>query len=529
MIEFKPVEGCGYKFDYEAIFRDVAEGRLDKLATYRTLILDDLWFIVYFVLGVKSANHPFVVGYCQAVERGPKSNTLDLVARGHFKTSIITKAEIIQKVLKNPESRIGIFSHTRPAAKSFLRGIKTVLESNEELKGCFPDVLYQDPLAESRKWSEDDGLVVRCKGLGQNESTIEAWGLIEGMPTGKHFTHRVYDDIETPDIVASLEQVEKQRMQFNMSQNLYDLSENTHRVVGTPYHHAGVLTWIRDQKVIGDASKYFLRKDKEGKFRYFLRRLAATSDGTANGAPVLINQEELDKLKMDEYQFNCQQLCDPTPISYAGRLRSEYLKEIHPERVPDGIFKFMLIDPAGAEVSKRSDAWAIVVIGVEPCIDEIGLSTVYVLDLMIDQMTLSQAMDNIVRMYLKAGVIMQIGVELVGISTIELNVANALRARGIHVGTDNETLVKVTPAGREKKERIRAALETPLNHERIILSQYLLNAYKDRLRQELDNFPYGKDDGLDALSYGYDLIKDYRFPKKNVFRRHTDYKVKGVV
>lgn len=529
MIEFKPVEGCRYKFDYEAIFREVAGGRLDKLATYRTLILDDLWFIVYFVLGVKSANHPFVVKYCQAVERGPKSNTLDLVARGHFKTSIITKAEIIQKVLKNPESRIGIFSHTRPSAKSFLRGIKTVLESNEELKGCFPDVLYQDPLAESRKWSEDDGLVVRCKGLGQNESTIEAWGLIEGMPTGKHFTHRVYDDIETPDIVASPEQIEKQKLQFNMSQNLYDLSENTHRVVGTPYHHAGVLTWIRDQKVIGDASKYFLRKDKEGKFRYFLRRLAATSDGTANGAPVLINQEELDKLKMDEYQFNCQQLCDPTPISYAGRLKKENLKEIHPERIPDDIYKFMMVDPAGGEVNRRSDAWGLVVIGVEPVIDDIGASSVYILDLMIAPMTDSESIENITRMYLKAGMVMQVGVEKVGLSSVEQHVANALRAKGRYISLDNETLIILTPAGRSKKERIRQALEWPLNNGKLYINQYIPTAYKDRLRLELDNFPYWHDDGLDAVSYGYDILKDYKFPKRNTFKRHIDYRVKGVV
>lgn len=517
MIEFKSVVGCKYKWDYEAIFQDVAKGKLDKINTYRTLILGDLWFVVYFVLGVGYANHPFVVKYCQMVESGPPDYTLDLVARGHFKTSVITKAEVIQKVLKNPESRIGIFSHTRPAAKSFLRGIKIVFEGNEELKGCFPDVLYRDPAVESPKWSEDDGLIVRRKGKAYNESTIEAWGLIEGMPTGKHFTHRVYDDIETPDIVASADQIEKQKMQFNMSQNLVDGEEHTHRVTGTPYHHAGVLAWIRDQKGVDGGSKYFLRK------------LAATDDGTANGKPVLISQEQLDKLKTDEYQFNCQQLCDPTPISYAGRLRSEYLKEIHPERVPDGIFKFMAIDPAGGDGSKRSDAWGLAVVGVEPCIDEIGLSKVYILDLMIVEMTNAEAMDNITRMYLKAGLVMQLGVEKVGLSTVELNVAGALRARGIHISVDNGTLVILTPAGRAKKDRIKGALEKPLLHEKIFINQYISTAFKDRLRHELDNFPYWKDDGMDAISYTYDMFKDFRFPKSNIFKKHIDYTVKGIV
>lgn len=516
MIEFKPVEGCGYKFNYEAIFKDIAVGVLDKLATYRTLILDDLWFIVYFVFGIKSANHPFVVKYCQDVERGPSAYTLDLVARGHFKTSIITKAEVIQKILRNPESRNCIFSHTRPAAKSILRGIKTVLESSEELKGCFPDVLYQDPLAESVKWSEDDGLVVKRKGQGYNESTLEAWGL-ECLPTGKHYTHRAYDDIEVPEVVASPDQIEKIKNLFNMSHNLVDGTENTHRVTGTPYHHAGVLTWIRDQK------------DINGKTKYFLRRLAATDDGTANGKPVLISVEELAKLKTDEYQFNCQQLCDPTPTSYAGRLKKENLKEIHPERIPDDIYKFMMIDPAGGEVNKRSDAWGLVVIGVEPVIDDIGASSVYILDLMIAPMTDSESIENITRMYLKAGMVMQVGVEKVGLSSVEQHVANALRAKGRYISLDNETLIILTPAGRSKKERIRQALEWPLNNGKLYINQYIPTAYKDRLRLELDNFPYWHDDGLDAVSYGYDIFKDYKFPKRNTFKRHVDYKVKGVV
>lgn len=40
--------------------------------------------------------------------------------------------------------------------------------------------------------------------------------------------------------------------------------------------------------------------------------------------------------------------------------------------------------------------------------------------------------------------------------------------------------------------------------------------YVDELGMEMDHFPNGaRDDGLDALSYVYDLIKEYRFNAKD--------------
>ncbi len=90
---------------------------------------------------------------------------LDLWAREHFKSSIITTALTIQDILcthgndpidESGECTIGIFSHTRPIAKAFLRQIKGELEKNDFLKRMFPDVLFKHPEKESPKWSEDE-------------------------------------------------------------------------------------------------------------------------------------------------------------------------------------------------------------------------------------------------------------------------------------------------------------------------------------------------------------------------------------
>src|SRR5215472_3767213 len=113
---------------------------------------------------------------CTEVQDSPNGH-VDVWAREHGKSEILTYALLIQDILKDSNETIGIFSHTRPLAKQFLRLIKTEFEINEELKALYPEVLWVDPKRESPKWSVDDGIVVR-RSSNIKESTVEAWGLI---------------------------------------------------------------------------------------------------------------------------------------------------------------------------------------------------------------------------------------------------------------------------------------------------------------------------------------------------------------
>jgi hypothetical protein len=505
MIDFISRKDCGYKYDYEAIFVDIANGILPPIPTYRSLILNDLFFIVLFVMRIPGANHPFVVDACREVEYGPKSNTLDVWAREHFKSTIITIAETVQEILANPEERVAIFSHTRPIAKGFLRSIKLLFEESELLKECFPDVLYKSPQSEASKWSEDDGLVVKRKGY-YKESTVEAWGLVEGMPTSKHFTRRVYDDIETDDLVENPDMIIKVKRKFNLSQNLGTAS-GTKRVVGTYYHHEATLAHVRD------------KKDANGEDVYITRRKPATEDGTATGKPILLGQKKIDELRIDEHEFNCQQLLDPTPVGIR-RLSGDMLTDIAPKDIPYRLYKFMLIDPAGDDKDGKGDAWAVWTVGVEPYRDEIGASNVYILDGVVTPMRETEAIDQITRMYLKAGVVMQLGVEKVGLSTTEIHIAKALGARGRHLSIDAGNLILLRPSGRKKARRIESALAWPLYNSKIHISTLVPEVTRERLRLEMDKFPYWHDDGLDALSYLYDIIKEYRF---GVYMEEDEY------
>ena len=69
-------------------------------------------------------------------------------------------------------------------------------DDNAQLKYVYSDVLWTEPKREAPRWSENDGLIIRRQSKPK-EATLEAHGLVDGMPTGKHFDLRIYDDVVT--------------------------------------------------------------------------------------------------------------------------------------------------------------------------------------------------------------------------------------------------------------------------------------------------------------------------------------------
>jgi len=453
-------------------------------------------------MGVEKAHNPFVVEMARVLESGPKTGTLDVWAREHFKSLLITQGETLQYHLKNPEHCTGIFAYVRPAAKAFLRSLKILCEQSDLLKWCFPDVLWGKPEVEAPKWSEDDGLIFKRTNNARKESSIESWGLIEGMPTGRHFERRIYDDIETDDIRESPDMLKKCFEKFEMSDNL-GVDGGVERIIGTYYSHFGPIVKIRD------------KKDGNGNPMYLTRLRPATDNGMITGKPVLLSPERLEKLKMSQF-FNSQQLCDPTPLSDL-RLNGDYLKPIEPQFIPKNIHKFMVLDQAGGdETNKQSkDLWSYGVIGIEPVMDDIGQSNVYLLDVEADKMSHSEGIDGVVRMYMRNGIIQQMGVEKVGLSTTEIHITNALRIKGRRLSLDAGNLVLLKPAGRSKERRVEMALQWPLNNSKIHYSTAIPQKYIDAIKEEMQKFPFYHVDILDMLAYSYDLFKEFRFPHGN--------------
>lgn len=507
-IEFVPIEGVNYRYDYvklaalikNTLDKDEVNGDARVIALFRKVILSDLFFILYFVMGIEKANKAFVVDSCREVEDGPKTMTLDVWAREHYKSTIITVGETLQFHLKNSDLCTGIFAYARPLAKSFLRAIKVLCETSEFLKTCFPDVLWETPEVQAPKWSEDDGLVFKRKSAARRESTIEAWGLVEGMPTGRHFDRGVFDDIETQDIAENPDQLNKCFSKFDMAENLGN-DGWLKRVIGTFYSHAGPIVKIRDQKNI------------KGQPMYLTRIKEATEDGTTKGRPVLLSQERIDVLKISDH-FYSQQLCDPTPTG-KRKLDGNLLIDMPVNEVPKTLHKFMLIDPAGDDDTKasgvRGDDWGVLVIGVEggPG-DDMGARNIYILDAFVDVAGETEIIEVLTRMYLRNGLIMRTGYER-NLNTTPgwlIHFLNALKARQVVLSEDRQNLVRLKHGGRNKILRITSALQMPLLFGKIKISTSVPKVYRDVLREELNKFPYWQDGGIDALTYLWDLLDD---------------------
>lgn len=258
---------------------------------------------------------------------------MDLWGREHFKSTIITLGLTIQDVLNDPEVTVGIFSHTRPAAKGFLRQIKVEFEGNEDLKDLFPDVLWRHPQKQSPKWSEDEGIVVRRK-TNPKEATIEAWGLVDSQPTGKHFRILLYDDVVTETSVGTPDMMKKTTDRWRLSLSLGAIGGGR-RMIGTRYHSLDTYGVVIEQQSA------------------IPRIYPATDDGTETGAPVLMTPETLAKKRRDfgKYIYGAQMLLNPFADKAQG-FHEEWLRFWTPDKWR-GLNRYILCDPAGEKKGRE--------------------------------------------------------------------------------------------------------------------------------------------------------------------------------
>jgi predicted phage terminase large subunit-like protein len=352
--------------DYPTVIENLRA--MDPVAAHnatRTLALTDLFFLGVYVLNRKDADNDWVYERCREVQATP-NGMLDLWSREHFKSTIVTNWLTIQDILNDPELTFGIFSHTRPIAKAFLRQIKLEFERNEWLKSLFPDVLWADVAerkAAGAKWSEDEGIVVKRVG-NPKEATVEAWGLVDGQPTSKHYAVLLYDDVVTRESVTTPVMIANVTSAWELSTNLGS-EGGLRRFAGTHYH-------------FNDTYKAIIKKGSA-----IARIYPCTVDGSVHGEPVLLSRETIQKKRADmgPFNFGAQMLLNPKADDIQG-FKDEWLRNY--SRVSgDRMIKAILVDPASAKKT-TSDYTAAFVIGLGE--DE----NIYVLDGARDRLNLSQ-------------------------------------------------------------------------------------------------------------------------------------------
>lgn len=335
----------------------------ERLQHIRNLGLTDLYFLLRYILKAFYADSDWVFQRCREVQADP-NGYLDLWAREHFKSTIITYALTIQDVLNDPEITVGIFSHTRPIAKGFLRQIKREFESNEFLKSLYPEILWADPKNQAPKWSEDDGIVVKRQ-TNPREATIEASGLVDGQPTSKHYKLAVYDDTVTRESVTTPDMIKKVTEAWELSLNLHSEGGQS-RYIGTRYHYNDSYATMMTRGSVKP------------------RIYAATKDGTVEGEPVYLSRDRLATKRRDmgPYTFGCQMLQDPTADHTQG-FKKEWLHYYRGPIDHQGMTKLILVDPAN-EKKADSDYTSAFVLGFN------ADQRIYVLDMVRDRLNLTE-------------------------------------------------------------------------------------------------------------------------------------------
>lgn len=308
----------------------------------RALCAGDLFFLLVYGMKREDMNRDWLYERCREVQREPDGH-LDLWAREHYKSTIITVGLTIQNILNDPELTVGIFSHTRPIAKAFLRQIKREFETNRLLQELFPHIC-PPAKGETRTWSEDGGIVVR-RSTNPKENTIEAWGLVDGQPTGKHFSVLVYDDVVTLESVSTPEQIKKTTDAWRLSLNL-GAHGGMRRMIGTRYHANDTYAELIKQKSVK------------------VRLHPATDDGTFEGNPVLLSLQRLkdNRRDMGPFVFACQMLQNPMADKADG-FRPEWLHYWQVRReFWEPMNRVIFVDPAGSK-KKGSDYSVFCVVG----------------------------------------------------------------------------------------------------------------------------------------------------------------------
>lgn len=347
----------------------------------RELGQTDLFFLLVFIIKRYDINREWLFDRCREVQLEPDGH-LDLWARDHYKSTVITFGMTLLDIINNQEITIGIFSHTKSISKDFVKQLKTEMENNADLPRLWPHIFYENPASASKKWSED---AIRVKRKGNpKEETVEAHGLVEGMPTGKHFMLRIYDDVVTKESVSTPEQIHKTTEAWQLSDNL-GTRGGAERYIGTRYHLFDTYSVMMENGAV------------------IPRLHPATDDGTEFGNPVMMSQEELDKKRTVQgpFVFGAQMLLNPTADKSMGFNLAWIVKadtEYH--AAMQSLWRFIIVDPASrkphsASKAKKNDYTSMWVIGY-------GLDGKYrVLDIRRDKMNLTARCETLIELHRK--------------------------------------------------------------------------------------------------------------------------------
>lgn len=276
---------------------------------------------------------------------------LFLLPRGHFKTSLLSNAYIVQCILKDPNIRVLLASSTLQNVKNSLKVIKNTFMTNMDFRAIFPEFC---PPEDCKEWGTQEKFTVPNRtNQALREGTVEVSGVGQTI-IGRHFNKIILSDIVTTVNSNTKDQIAKTAEWVAMAVPLLNKAEEDEILMeGTRYDYDDIFgEW--EERAVKDPKKYFVYK----------RPCIEVVDGKEVALfPEWYTVKGLKNIRIEEgsYVFSSQYMLEPIDsetapfkkkeIQYIERLRLPKGRKLADDK-HDRLPRFMAIDPAISEDSK---------------------------------------------------------------------------------------------------------------------------------------------------------------------------------
>lgn len=174
---------------YPSVPKDAVEDRRLEL---RQRGIDDLYFFTRGVLGYNLLVPHAHKHLCKFADTCDALRRMFLMPRSHFKTTIITIAQTMQDVCKDPNDRILIVGSSSTNAERFLSEISQHFKRNQLFRWLYPELIHDSFTASDVTWTGSEITVPRD--LISRDPTVDTIGA-RGTVESRHYNKIRADDI----------------------------------------------------------------------------------------------------------------------------------------------------------------------------------------------------------------------------------------------------------------------------------------------------------------------------------------------
>lgn len=420
----------------------------------------------------------------QRTHPGKKIIGILLLPREHLKSTMVTIAWLIQRIILNPNIRIFLTNEKLDNSKKFLKAISDHFERNELFKYLYGDFVNRN----EQRWTQIEITTSKRTLTGIKEPTIQT-GSLETSLVSTHYDLVLADDLVSRLTVMTREQVEKGIQYWKDLMSL--ATDNAILLdIGTRWDHSDLHGWLLDQAkahpdeyevlVMGCYEEAVLENGE----RVIMepRKIRWPEAKSIEGFEQLRNQ--------DAYDFSCLYLNDPTDDATAAFKRSWFnCKYYTPELEEKAINTFITFDNAPS-TKAGTDFIGCIVNSVDT------QNNWYLRYVKRYKLNTPQLVDEIFRLHseFKPQII---GVEQKAFEDLikpYIEIKNRKLGRSVYV-------VELKDKGLRKEDRIKGRLQGRFNQGSIFFNAHPLDDTGE-LITELLKFPkYRYDDLADALQY----------------------------